>query len=174
MAEYWDRVLQSVDKATAKKLIEHIDTKQARLCCRSCGAQAALPTCMSCCCLCASHCKSARQAEASLPRCAQVLGLPQLAEADATAASAGDGEAGGASASPARRGFGGARKGRPPLYSYYVSVKKQHPKSVALVRVSTAWGAGLRPSGHLGPPCACSRDPAAPFINHHRTPLTGG
>jgi hypothetical protein len=37
------------------------------------------------------------------------------------------------------------KKGRPPLYSYFISVKKQHPTKVALVRVS---GAALEESGH--------------------------
>lgn len=66
----------------------------------------------------------------------QVLGLPQPAEPDAVAAGS-DGE-GPATAAAARRRGPGSRKGRPPLYSYFVKVKKQHPKAVALVRVG-AW-----------------------------------
>lgn len=63
----------------------------------------------------------------------QVLGLPPPPEADAASASDGEGPA---AAAAARRRGPATRKGRPPLYSYYVKVKKQHPKAVALVRVS--------------------------------------
>lgn len=67
-----------------------------------------------------------------VPSCPQVLGLPPPPEADATASSDGEGPA---AAAAARRRGAGPKKGRPPLYSYYVKVKKQHPKAVALVRV---------------------------------------
>ncbi|PRW39283.1 mitochondrial-targeted muts 1 [Chlorella sorokiniana] len=120
VAEYWEQVLKTVDKATASKLIAHLDVTQ-------------------------------------------VLGLPPPAEADATAGS--DGEVPAAAAAARRRGVG-SRKGRPPLYSYYVKVKKQHPKAVALVRVGEFYEAvgidavllvqhaGLNPMGSGVPPRA--------------------
>lgn len=74
----------------------------------------------------------------------QVLGLKDPA-AELEAATASDEEAteaataaapAAAAAAPvARRGAFTSRRGRPPLYSYFRSVKKQFPKAVALVRV---------------------------------------
>lgn len=75
----------------------------------------------------------------------QVLGLKDPA-AEPEAAASSDEESGEAAAAapapapaPARRGAFTSKRGRPPLYSYFRSVKKQFPKAVALVRVSSRW-----------------------------------
>ncbi|KAI3431602.1 hypothetical protein D9Q98_004652 [Chlorella vulgaris] len=107
----------------------------------------------------------------------QVLGLPMAEEGAAESAWAEQGAAA-AEVDPApQRGpaaKGGRGKGgrgqRPPLYTFFHSVKKQHPKAVALVRVGEFYEgcgidavllvqhAGLNPMGQGGPPRAgCPR-----------------
>jgi hypothetical protein len=73
----------------------------------------------------------------------QVLGLPMAEEGAAESAWAEQGAAAAEGDPAPQRGpaaKGGRGKGgrgqRPPLYTFFHSVKKQHPKAVALVRVS--------------------------------------
>ncbi|KAL4440153.1 hypothetical protein ABPG75_003154 [Micractinium tetrahymenae] len=106
----------------------------------------------------------------------QVLGLKDpAAELEAAATSDEEGAeaaaaAVAAAAPAARRGAFTSRRGRPPLYSYFRSVKKQFPKAVALVRVGEFYEAvgtdavllvqhaGLNPMGAGNPPRAgCPR-----------------
>ncbi|PSC73121.1 DNA mismatch repair mitochondrial isoform X1, partial [Micractinium conductrix] len=67
-----------------------------------------------------------------------VLGL-QAALGVESGSDEGDGEDavrnGSAAPAPSRRAAFSSRSGRPPLYTYFRGVKKQHPKSVVLVRV---------------------------------------
>ncbi|KAL4438720.1 hypothetical protein ABPG77_006324 [Micractinium sp. CCAP 211/92] len=130
VAEYWSKVLGSVDKPTATVLLKNIDVHQ-------------------------------------------VLGLRDpAAELEAAASSDEEGAEGAAAATPpaGRRGAFTSRRGRPPLYTYFRSVKKQFPKAVALVRVGEFYEAvgtdavllvqhaGLNPMGAGNPPRAgCPR-----------------
>ncbi|PSC67590.1 mitochondrial-targeted muts 1, partial [Micractinium conductrix] len=72
------------------------------------------------------------------PTAPQVLGL-QAALGVESGSDEGDGEDavrnGSAAPAPSRRAAFSSRSGRPPLYTYFRGVKKQHPKSVVLVRV---------------------------------------
>jgi hypothetical protein len=69
------------------------------------------------------------------PACLQILGLRAPAEGEAGPESGGEE----VSPPPARRGPG-SRRGRPPLYTFFASIKKQYPKHVTLVRVSVGQG----------------------------------
>lgn len=122
VAEYWDNVLEkSVDKPTARALVSNIDVHQAG--CSGCCRRTPLPSLVH-------GCK-----RAALPTCLQILGLRTPAEGEAGPESGGEE----VSPPPARRGPGG-RRGRPPLYTFFASIKKQYPKHVTLVRVSAGHG----------------------------------
>ncbi|EFN52896.1 hypothetical protein CHLNCDRAFT_138439 [Chlorella variabilis] len=102
----------------------------------------------------------------------QVLGLRVPAEGEGAAAEGSSEDRSPAPAPRVRRGpaFGGSKRGRPPLHSYFASVKKQYPKYVTLVRVGEFYEtigidavllvqhAGLNPMGSgVTPRAGCPR-----------------
>ena len=140
VSEYWEQVLSSVDKTTARALLPHLDVQQV-------GSSSHLlpsrrePSHLTF--TAAVHDCSCFECHGASAPLLQVLGLPAAPETEAApptsiaaAAIGGSSSLDEVGSGGTRPGSGRGRRGRPPLYNYFATVKKQYGKSVVLVRVS--------------------------------------